>query len=49
MKCYKCGKDIDLEMTPDEEESLDKEMKEHGVIMICIECSDVKYVIDIEE
>ena len=40
MNCYNCEKDIDLELTPNEEDDMISKMKESNVILICIECSD---------
>lgn len=38
MKCHNCKKDIDLEMTPEEEVDCQKELDEHKVVMVCYKC-----------
>ena len=38
--CKTCGKEIDLEFTPEEEVEITSQMNEHSVVMICMECSD---------
>ena len=45
MNCHTCGKFIDLEFTSKEIETFQKEMDEHGIIMVCVDC----YVPEVED
>lgn len=38
MICYKCGKNIDLDMSVGEEKELQKQLDTSKVIMLCYEC-----------
>jgi len=38
VKCYNCKKDIDLELTPEEETIFEKEMEAGNAVMLCIDC-----------
>jgi hypothetical protein len=48
MECHKCKKDIDFELSNDEELEFKKQLKQSKVIVLCIECyEEVKSATDI--
>jgi len=41
MECYQCKKDIDFELSTEEELEFKKQLEESKVIVLCIECYEV--------
>jgi len=41
MRCHLCFKEIDLELTEEEESDIINIMQQFNVCMVCIECSNI--------